>query len=243
MLEQARTYGAKISTGVEVTGIEVRERKFYVKTPTSDNYVGRSVVVSTGSTYRRLHIPGEEELIGSGVHFCATCDGAFYQGREVVVVGGGNSALEEGTFLSGFCKKIKIIHRSREFSASKTYVEKLSKIENIETYMNKTLLEFVADENGLFKETKIKDNTTGEEGSIPGDGVFIFIGLIPNTDVFKGIVDLSEKGFITTTGLAKTSVEGIFSAGDCREGAIAQVAAATGEGVLASYGIREYFKK
>ncbi|WP_190808834.1 FAD-dependent oxidoreductase [Flagellimonas sp. S3867] len=243
MEEQARTYGAKIATGVEVAGIEIKDHKFYVKTSTSDNYVGRSVVISTGSTYRRLYIPGEEELIGSGVHFCATCDGAFYRDREVLVVGGGNSALEEGIFLSSFCKKVKIIHRSKEFSASKTYVEKLSKIENIETHMDKTILEFLADENGLFKEVKIKDNITKKEQSIPGDGVFIFIGLIPNTDAFKGIVGLNEKGFITTTGLANTSVEGIFSAGDCREGAIAQVAAATGEGVLASYGIREYLKK
>ncbi len=241
MEEQALTYGAKIKTGVNVTNIEKKENKFYVHSDT-ETFIGRSVVLSTGSTYRRLHIPGEEELIGSGVHFCATCDGAFYRDREVIVVGGGNSALEEGIFLSGFVKKVKIVQNMEAFTASSVYTEKLPDIKNIETYMNKSALEFIADEQGIFKGLKVKDNATGEEELITGDGTFIFIGLIPNTDLFKDIVQLNQRGFITTTGLAKTSVDGIFSAGDCREGAIAQVAAATGEGVLASYGVRAYLK-
>ena len=108
--------------------------------------------------------------------------------------------------------------------------------------MNKTSLEFVADDSGQFKALKVKDNATGEEELIEGDGIFIFIGLIPNTKLFEGAIDLNKQGFITTTGLAKTSVDGIFAAGDVREGAIAQVAAATGEGVLASYGLKDYLK-
>tara|TARA_R110002074_G_scaffold76560_2_gene174148 strand:+ start:18339 stop:19748 length:1410 start_codon:yes stop_codon:yes gene_type:complete len=242
MEEQARTYGATIATGVEVETIEKKDNKFYVKSAT-ETYIGRSVVAATGSTYRRLHIPGEEELIGSGVHFCATCDGAFYRDRTVVVVGGGNSALEEGIFLSSFVKEVKIVHRSEEFTASPTYTEKLPKMENVSTYMNKTSLEFVADDKGLFKGLKVKDNTTGEEELIEGDGSFIFIGLIPNTKLFKDVIDLNERGFIKSHGLANTSVEGIFAAGDNREGAIAQVAAATGEGVLASYGLKAYLKQ
>lgn len=241
MEEQARTYGAKIKTGVEVTDIECKEHKFFVKSQT-ETFIGRSIIIATGSTYRRMYIPGEEELIGSGVHFCATCDGAFYRDREVVVVGGGNSALEEAIFLAGFCKKVKVVHRSSEFSASKTYIEKIPGIANMETYMDKTSLEFVADEKGVFKGLKVKDNATGEEELVTGDGTFIFIGLIPNTAVFNEFIDLDERGFIQTNGLAKTSYEGVFAAGDCREGAIAQVAAATGEGVLASYGVREYLK-
>ena len=108
--------------------------------------------------------------------------------------------------------------------------------------MDKTSLEFLSDEKGLFKELKVKDNNTEVESILEADGVFIFIGLIPNTKSFKGVIDLDNRGFIQTTGLAETSVDGIFAAGDCREGAIAQVAAATGEGVLASYGIRNYLK-
>jgi len=241
MEEQAKTYGAVIKTGEEVVNITKQEGVFSIETKSS-SYFGKTIVLSTGSTYRKLGIPNESELIGSGIHFCATCDGAFYRDKDIIVIGGGNSALEEGIFLAGFCKSVKIINNSPEFTASKTYVEKLSTIDNISTYMNKTSLEFVSGENELFKSLKVKDNATQVESIIYADGVFIFIGLIPNTQSFKNIVDVDERGFIQTTGLAQTSVKGIFAAGDCRDGAIAQVAAATGEGVLASYGIRNYLK-
>ena len=241
MEEQARVYGATIKTGEEVVSITKEDELFTLKTKTTE-YLGKSVVLSTGSTYRQLGIPGESELIGSGVHFCATCDGAFYRNRDIIVVGGGNSALEESIFLSGFVKSVKIVNINPEFTASPTYIEKLDSIDNIIPYSNKKSLEFVADENGLFKGLKIEDNETKEQELLTADGVFIFIGLIPNTKGFKDLVDLNDRGFIKTSGLAETSVKGIFAAGDCREGAIAQVAAATGEGVLASYGIRNYFK-
>ena len=241
MEEQATTYGAVIKTGEEVVGIEKKDNLFSIETK-GTTYFGKSVVLSTGSTYRKLGIPNEVELIGSGIHFCATCDGAFYRDKDIIVIGGGNSALEEGIFLAGFCKSVKIVHRSENFSASETYVEKLASIDNITTYTNKTSLEFISNEKELFKALKIKDNVTNEESLLEADGVFIFIGLIPNTQSFKGIVNLDKRGFIQTTALAQTSVDGVFAAGDCREGAIAQVAAATGEGVLASYGIRNYLK-
>lgn len=241
MEEQARTYGATIKTGEDVVSIEKDRDLFIIKTATKD-YFGKSVVLSTGSTYRQLGIPGESELVGSGVHFCATCDGAFYRDKDIIVIGGGNSALEEGIFLASFCNSVKIIHIKSEFSASETYVEKLDSVKNITTYMNKTSLEFIANEAGLFKALKIEDNETKEQELLTADGVFIFIGLIPNTKSFANFIDLNERGFIKTTGLAQTSEEGIFAAGDCREGAIAQVAAATGEGVLASYGIKDYLK-
>ena len=241
MEEQARTYGATIKTGEDVVAIEKDADLFRIKTNTKE-YFGKSVVLYTGSTYRKLCIDGEEELIGSGVHFCATCDGAFYRDRDIIVVGGGNSALEEGIFLAGFCKSVKIVHIAEEFTASETYIEKLDSIDNISTYMNKTSKEFMANDKSLFEGLRVVDNKSGEEEVITADGVFIFIGLIPNTQSFKNLVELNESGFITTSGLAQTSEEGIFAAGDCREGAIAQVAAATGEGVLASYGIRDFLK-
>jgi len=242
MEAQARTYGADIATGVEVTGVTQENNLFHVATKTG-NYSGRSIVVATGSTYRLLNIPGEQDLIGSGVHFCATCDGAFYRDREVVIIGGGNSALEEGIFLSGFTKKVKIVHRSEQFSADAIYTEKLSGMKDkLETFMNRTPVRFQADKDGKFEGLVVKNNATGEEELITGDGSFIFIGLIPNTTVFDGVLALNERGFITTTGLAQTSTEGIFAAGDVREGAIAQVAAATGEGVLASYGVKAFLK-
>jgi thioredoxin reductase (NADPH) len=241
MEEQAKTYGAVIKTGEEVVSILKKGNLFTVETK-STTYLSKTVVLSTGSTYRLLGIPNEKELLGSGIHFCATCDGAFYRDKDVIVIGGGNSALEEGIFLAGFCKSVKIVNRSSEFSASKTYVEKLETIKNITTYLNKTPVEFIAGEKETFQSLKVKDNQTQKEELISADGVFIFIGLLPNTTPFKELIALDERGFIKTSGLAETSVKGIFAAGDCREGAIAQVAAATGEGVLASYGIRNFLK-
>jgi len=241
MEEHAKIYGATIKIGEEVVDIKKEADMFHLKTKTT-TYLGRSVVLATGSTYRTLGIPNESELIGAGVHFCATCDGAFYRDKDIIVVGGGNSAVEESIFLSGFVRSVKIITNTDKFSATETYLEKLPSIANIETFTNKDSLEFVPDENGLFAGLKVKDTVTGEEETLTADGAFIFIGLIPNTQSFKDVIQLNKRGFITTKGLAQTSVEGIFAAGDVREGAIAQVAAATGEGILAAYGIRDYLK-
>jgi thioredoxin reductase (NADPH) len=242
MADQATTYGATVETGVEVKGIRCKDCIFHVDT-NMGTYYGRSVVVASGSTYRTLGIPGEGELIGSGVHFCATCDGAFYRDREIIVVGGGNSALEEGIFLAGFCKKVTIINRSKQFSASDTYIEKLPEIDNIETRLNKKSVEFTSEKDGSFKGLRIKDNDTGETEQILADGAFIFIGMIPNTDFLKESIHLDETGYVVTEGLNETSEKGMFAAGDCRKGAIAQVAAATGEGVIASYGIKQFLSK
>ncbi|KAA3635990.1 MAG: FAD-binding protein, partial [Bacteroidetes bacterium] len=239
MADQAKTYGAKIETGVEVKNIIKENNQFTIKTNMGD-YYAKSVVLSVGSSYRRLHIPNEDKLIGSGVHFCATCDGAFYRDKEILVIGGGNSALEESIFLSTFVKKVTIINKNETFKASETYIEKLPGIENIEVVKNHEPVEFVQNEDGSFKGLKTKDKQSGEMKEFFADGAFIFIGLVPNTGAFKDIVEVDEQGFIKTSGYGETSVEGIFAAGDAREGAIAQVAAATGEGVLASYGLRNY---
>lgn len=239
MEEQARVYGTTIKTGEEVISID-KENELFVVTTKSNRFLGRTVVLSTGSTYKKLQIPGEEELIGSAVHFCATCDGAFYRDREIIVIGGGNSALEEGIFLTGIAKKVKVINRKDHFTASPIYTEKLAETSNIEAYYNKESIEFKIDAEGNFAGLLVRDKISGKEEIITADGVFIFIGLDPNNATFEGLVELNEQGFITTTGLAETSVKGIFAAGDNREGAIAQVASATGEGVLASYGIRNY---
>lgn len=241
MSEQAKVYGATIETGVEVKSIAKNGNLFDIDS-NMGAYQSKSVVLALGSTYRKLGIANEEDLIGAGIHFCATCDGAFYRDKEVLVIGGGNSALEEGIFLAGFCKKVIIVNRRAAFSASETYIEKLPSIKNIETHLNKEALGFTKDEKGNFKGLEVKDKTTGETEELTADGAFIFIGLIPNTTNVKGLIDLNKNGFITTTPLGETNIPGVFAAGDCREGAIAQVAAATGEGVLASYGVRNHLK-
>ena len=242
MAEQAETYGAKLDIGSEVRSFQ-REGQFFSLDTTSGEVRARSIVVATGSTYRLLGIPGEKELIGAGVHFCATCDGAFYRDKEVLVIGGGNSALEEEMFLPRFCKKVTIVHRGPAFSASETYIEKLPSIGNIEARLDATPLAFEQDENGDFKGLRIRQNAEGgEEELLTADGAFIFIGLKPNTGFLKKTgVALNEQGFIATeTGRPETNIEGVFAAGDCRHGAYAQVAAATGEGVMASYAVKGY---
>ncbi|MEM1282964.1 MAG: FAD-dependent oxidoreductase [Chlamydiota bacterium] len=239
MAQQAKIVGAEIKEGYEVKEIKKEGQNFILETNLGQ-YHGKSIVIATGSTYRRLNIPGEEELIGSGIHFCATCDGPFYRNKHVIVIGGGNSALEEAIYLSEMCEHVDVVHRKKEFSATSTYKTKLASRENMTAHMDKTCLEFLGDEKDQFKGLKVKDNESGEEKIIHADGVFIFIGLVPNTSFVEGTVDLNEKGFITSQpSSVETSLPGTFAAGDVREGAIAQVAAATGEGVIASFGVKE----
>lgn len=171
MEEQARVYGAIIKTGEEVVSIEKADNLFNVRTKTN-LYLGRSIVLSTGSTYEKLNIPGESELLGSSVHFCATCDGAFYRDKEVIVVGGGNSALEEGIFLSGFTKS-KIVNRKASFKASQTYIDKLPELDNITAFYNKESIALNTDKEGKFAGLLVKDTLTGKEEVITADGVFV----------------------------------------------------------------------
>lgn len=241
MAQQAETYGARLDIGSELRSFHKGEH-FFILDTTSGEVHARSIVLAVGSTYKVLGIPGEKELIGVGVHFCATCDGAFYRDKEVLVIGGGNSALEEGMFLARFCKKVTIVHRGPVFSASETLVEKLQSIKNLETHLDATPLSFEQSEDGIFQGLKIRHNATEAEELLTADGAFVFVGLKPNTGFLKksGVL-LNELGFIATeAGRTETNVEGVFAAGDCRHGAYAQVAAATGEGVMASYAVRAY---
>lgn len=243
MAEQAKVYGTDIKEGVEVTNIRKDATLFKVET-VMGTFEGKTVVIATGSTYKRLNIPGENELIGAGIHFCATCDGPFYRGRNIVVIGGGNSALEEGLYLSEFTESVSFVVRKPEFSASTVYTEKLPGRTNVHAHMNQKATAFVSNDDGTFRGIQVRHNDTGEEEILEADGAFIFIGLKPNTSFLKDFIDLDERGFIQTKpGHVETSIEGVFAAGDCRQGAIAQVAAATGEGVMASYGVKAYLKQ
>ena len=242
MAEQATTYGAVIKQGTEVRHIEQRDGYFRVTTDLAD-YDAKAIIVATGSQYRQLNIPGENELIGQGVHFCATCDAPFYKGRSILVIGGGNSALEEGIYLTDFAEHVTFVAREPEFDADPIYTEKLETIDNVTTLMNRTSIEFVANEDGSFRALRARNNETGQDEDIEADGAFIFIGLTPNTSFLSGTVDLDENGFVDVApGSVETNVPGIYAAGDCRKGAIAQVAAATGEGVVASFAVIEYLR-
>ncbi len=242
MADQAKTYGATIKEGVEVKQIERADGFLQVKTNMGD-YEARAMIVAVGTYYRKLEIPGEDDLIGVGIHFCAACDAPFYKGKKLIVVGGGNSALEEGIYLTDFAEHVTFVANEPAFTATQTFTDELETIDNVTTLMNKTSEEFLANPDGSFRALRVRDKETGAEEEVEADGAFIFIGLVPNTSFLSGTVELDERGFVDVApGSVQTSVPGIFAAGDSRRGAIAQVAAATGEGVLASFAASEYLR-
>jgi thioredoxin reductase (NADPH) len=196
------------------------------------------VLLAVGSTYRRLGIPGEEDFIGSGVHFCATCDGAFYRGRDVLVVGGGNSAGEESIFLTKFASHVTIATRADALSASKVVVEKVEENPKIDVITEVTPAEFRG--NDRLETVVLKNVKSGELSEVKPSGVFVFIGLSPNSELVRDLVEVDERGFIVTDGTLMTSVPGIFAAGDVRQGSTKQAASAAGEGAAVALAIRRY---
>jgi thioredoxin reductase (NADPH) len=201
-----------------------------------------AVLVAPGSTYKRLGVPGEDDLIGAGVHFCATCDGPFYRGAdEIVVIGGGNSALEEGAFLTGFAKTVHIVQRDPDLSASKVLVDRVRNDPRFVVHLNTEVKELRG--KGSLKEVVLRDRGTGAETELHPAAAFVFIGLDPNTGFLRGTVDLDERGFIRTDGRFRTSRDGVFAAGDARQGSTKQLGAAVGDGIAALIAIRSYLQE
>ena len=209
-----------------------------MRTADGAEYRAWAVLLALGSTYRRLGIPGEDDFIGAGVHFCATCDGPFYRGQDVLVVGGGNSAGEEGIFLTKFASKVTIATRDPQLSASKVVVEKVLAHPQIEVLTNTSPVEFKGD--GKLSAVVVKNSETGVETELKPAGVFVFIGLTPNTEVVKDLVETDRGGFIVTDAGLTTSVPGVFAAGDVRAGSTKQAASAAGEGAAVALAIRRY---
>jgi thioredoxin reductase (NADPH) len=203
--------------------------------------MGRAVLIATGSTYRRLGVPGEDDLIGAGVHFCATCDGPFYKGQHVAVIGGGNSAGEESLFLTRFADKVTILVRGEAMAASKIVIDKVEESDKIDVRTN-TEVQALHGENRLSGLT-IRDRKSGATERIEPAGVFVFIGLSPNSDWLPGEIVCDQYGFIITEPTLETSMRGVFAAGDVRKGSTKQAAAAAGEGATAALMIREYLKE
>ena len=234
---QAERFGVEILSAQEVTAVGADGAYRWVRTADGREYRAYAVLLALGSTYRRLGIPGEEDFIGAGVHFCATCDGPFYRGREVLVIGGGNSAGEEGIFLTKFASHVTIAARGPKLSASQVVVEKLQEDPRITV-----LTEVVAEEfrGGTHLESVLLREAGGGRRELRPAGVFVFIGLSPNTEIVRGLVELDRAGFVVTDGSLQTSVPGIFAAGDCREGSTKQAASAAGEGAAVALAIRRY---
>jgi thioredoxin reductase (NADPH) len=214
-----------------------------VVTDQEHEYGAHTVLLATGSTYRRLGVPGEDELIGAGVHFCATCDGPFYRGaEELMVIGGGNSGLEEGLFLSQFAKRVRILEHNPELKASQLLQDKIRSHEQFSVHTNTRVTELRARGNKLGAVIA-KDRGTGEEYEFNPAAAFVFIGLRPNTAFLGGAVELDGAGFVRTDDSLQTSVAGVFAAGDVRAGSTKQLGAAVGEGVAALLQIRQYLQK
>ncbi|MDQ1720615.1 MAG: thioredoxin reductase [Pseudonocardiales bacterium] len=238
--QQAKRFGVEILAATEVTGIERDDTYRIVHTADGASYRAFAVLLSLGSTYRRLGIPGEEDFIGAGVHFCATCDGPFYRDQHVMVIGGGNSAGEESLFLTKFASKVTVVTRDAKLSASKVVAQKVAEKAQIHVVTESTPVEFHGDQH--LDHVVLKDLATGANREVDVDGVFVFIGLTPNTDLVRDLVDLDAQGFITTDGALTTSIPGIFAAGDSRAGSTKQAASAAGEGAAAALAIRRYLE-
>ena len=237
---QARKFGVEILQAQEVKNISREGQYLCVETTDGESYGGKAVLLATGASYRRLDIPGEENLIGINIHFCATCDGAFYKDKKVLVIGGGNSGFEEGLFLTNFAKQVDIVAHSPEIKASQILREKVAFMENMKVTANHAVKEFRGKKK--LESIIVEDRATGEIKEWEYDGVFVFIGLTPNSMLIKDLADLDEGGFVTTTNM-QSSMEGIFAAGDVRAGSTKQAASAAGEGASAAIAIREYLKE
>ncbi len=240
MKAQVERFGTTIETAT-VTGI-VKDEKRNVFTITADGktFEGKTVIISTGASATYLGIPSEEKLKGKGVSACATCDGFFFRGKEVVVLGGGDTAMEEANFLTTFATKVTLIHRRDEFRASPIMVDRVKNNPKITMLLNKSVLEMVGEQS--VTGIRLKDTKTGEETLYPTQGIFLAIGHKPSTEFLKGIVDLDEKGYVNVSGTA-TNVPGIFAAGDCVDHRYRQAIVAAGQGCMAALDAQKYLEE
>jgi len=256
--QQARRFGVETLQAVDVERLEMEEGYHEVYTSDGKHYHSRAILIATGASYRRLEVPGKDDYIGAGIHFCATCDGPFYKGtREIVVIGGGNSAVEEGLHLTNFAEKVTLLVRGGRLTASRVALAKVNEPSSRVEVRYHTVVDAIEGENSKLKTLKIRNIQTNETEEIHPAAAFIFIGQLPNTGFLKGYAELDSYGFVTTghdishskgfMGMEplpfETSVPGIFAAGDVRHGSTKQVASAVGEGAAASISIREFLRR
>ena len=232
MRQQASRFGAECKYET-VAEVDFSGRPFSVKTE-SGTYSGGTVIICTGASALFLDIPGEKDYMGRGVSACATCDGFFFADQELVVVGGGDTAMEEATFLTKFAKKIHVVHRRNELRASKTMQDRAMKNDKIEFIWDSAVVEIVGDDNAVTG-VKLQNVKSGKQTDFPVQGVFVAIGHTPNTGIFKGQVDMNDIGYIeVNNGSTQTNVEGVFAAGDVADHIYRQAITAAGTGCMAA---------
>jgi thioredoxin reductase (NADPH) len=248
MQNQALAFGAELKNGSEVTTLKKLADGDIEVTCDKDKYIARVVILSPGSTYRKLDVPGEDKFrnAGAGVSYCGTCDAPFFKGKNVVAVGGGNTAVEETLHLCKFAAKVTMVHRRDELRATRILQEDLYaklKEPNTNLLIKYSTVATAIEGKDKVESIRLKNVKTGKEESYPCDGVFIFIGMVPNTGFLKGFVELTPNGYIRCdSAYLRTSVPGVFVAGDCRIGAAMQLATAVGDGVNVAVVLKDYFR-
>lgn len=238
MRKQAESFGAEIRQE-EVIGLSKENGLWRVKSEVEEN-ITRAVIVATGTTHKKLGIPGEEEFIGRGVSFCATCDGPFFKGKEVVVIGTGNSGIQEGIFLLKYVSKITFVEFLPHITADKILQEEIREKKNVEFLFEHIVTSINGKER--IESIDVKDLKTKEGKTLPCSGVFIYAGLQPNTSFLKGVLELDEQGYIRTNQNLETSEKGVFAAGDVRASAFQQVVVAAGDGATAAHSAIKYIE-
>ncbi len=237
---QARRFGVEILQAQEVQAITPDGDYWCVMLSDGREHAARVVLLATGAHYRRLGIPGEEDLIGANLHFCATCDGPFYRGKRVLVIGGGNSGFEEGLYLSQIAAQVDIVEFAPQSKASKILQDKVAQQPNMQVILNHAVKQFVGKDR--LEGILVEDRATGHTHTWDYDGVFVFIGLTPNSDLARDRAKADAGGFLVTDSTLMTSLLGVFAAGDVRAGSTKQAASAAGEGATAALMMRDYLR-
>lgn len=222
----------------DVQGVENAASEKIVHTAEGD-FVANAVILATGASHSKLGVPGEEKLSGMGVSYCATCDGAFFRNRTVAVVGGGDVAVEDAVFLAGICKKVYLIHRRDKLRAADSLQKKLLSLENVEVIWNSEVKEIAGED--IVEGVSVYNNVSKTQSSLAVNGVFIAVGIVPNTKMFQGMVEMDEKGYILADETCVTSQKGIFAAGDIRKKTMRQIITAVADGANAVYSVQNYF--
>ncbi|HPW76750.1 MAG TPA: thioredoxin-disulfide reductase [Candidatus Omnitrophota bacterium] len=238
MEAQAVKYGVQINYE-DVKNILPREKFFLIET-SENRYQAKAVILAMGASFRMLGVPGEKEFIGRGVSYCATCDGAFFKEKNVMVVGGGDSALQEGIFLTKFASQVSIVHRRDQLRGSPILQERAKKNPKIR-FIWDTVIDKIQG-NSKVESVLLRNVKTQETRTMPADGVFVFIGHAPNSGIVKGLVEMDEEGYVISGGGYRTSVPGIFAAGEIRKGSVHQLVAAAGEGCGAALALQAYLE-
>lgn len=238
LTDQTMALGADMELE-KVTSVERTAEGFSVHTEEGSVFTGKAVILAVGVKHRTLGLPGEEELIGNGISFCAVCDGAFYAGQEVAMIGGGNSALQEALLLAEVCKKVTVVQNLADFTGEKKLADALLEKENVTAVFSTVVSEYIS-ENGALCGLKLKNEATGEESRISVDGAFLAVGLQPENEPFQKLAGLNDWGYFDSAEDCLTRTEGVFVAGDCRSKRIRQVVTASADGAIAAMAACRY---